>query len=419
MSLSQNALLKMEITAMQMLENNLYDDFDKFLIENTALQRHRLGTHLRAKKFLFQENYKKAILQLKLAQENYGQYIGVGLDMITCYYCTGNFFHLEEELNKITNELGHFVSKLSRRNLVRTYIFIGKMYEELCLLTEAYNYYQLALQYAVEIEEKIKILSQLLRFCAIYKKNEVAKYFDTLAKINSDLITEHLYIEVLHANILARFELLSFDQAINYFHQAFKQKIGKSDKALIYFDVLEIILRLKDNQKKQIIQETKVLATTPFEKALLDLPNEFSEVNLLNKAEKLRLLYHCSDKTHYYLILSSLSSANLKIWQSAFEINLKGEEEKIVFHEQKLIYLNKICDLRKKQGAIDIIKLFNEKNTFTCDDNNYHQLRVAISRLNKMLQTSLSIGTVFSINGKLITLNVPIVFSEKGLNEKH
>jgi hypothetical protein len=402
--------IEFENTALNLLENEKYQDFDQLLQNNSeSNQNLRLISHLKAKKFIYQENYKKALLQLKLTSETYGQYIGVQLDILACYYCTQNYFHLEEEVLKIDRELQHFAKKLTPSNLARTYLFLGKLFEELCYLSKAYEYYQLALKFHSQIDQKIKALAQLLRFCSLYKKSEVSFYFDNLTRINSELITKNLFIEVEHAKALAFFELLSFESSLQNLKDLMQNKFGRTDQALIYFDSLEIVKRKNNALEIQALQEMAIEATTDFEEALLKNQTNLKQLNTLNKAEKLRLLYHLADKTHYYLLLNSLTTNDLKLWQSAFP--LKSVCSKLIFSKDTLTINDKPLDLSNKSATQDLLKLFCHHKQVMLNEQNYNQYRVATARLNRLVQNTLGVGPIISLKGRELILIVEIEFA--------
>jgi hypothetical protein len=407
---------------------------------NKSETEQRQLLHQQAEDLMSLSRFQEAGAILVKALNLYGPHVGLLSDICAVQYMTQNFNEFSKYVQRLRQEFKESEELLSEESYLCTTLTLGKFCEELMLLAEAIEYYDLGLTKSVSQGSyaglKQKHEAQKLRLYASldFPIEDLSNYYGrclSYAEGNKDL-----NIELNHALLLAEVELNSPSIAYLRLERILSSDVAPFDARLAFFDFIEVSLR-KDNLNQNLREKLKgdlekyqlTEVCDGYESALLSLLNgdsQISAMTLLSQEHspfsrlKLMCLYEKMEPASdllgaYRLLIESVPTVSKKLITQSF-----GG----VFHQKRVsISMNSdgnlsigthTLPLKRNSFPYKILhSLFSEealsvenaiKIVYEEDfsESAYLKLRVSISRLNKLIEETSGIPKTLNIKNGFI-----------------
>ncbi len=400
----------------------------------------RLLLHQQAQDLMSRSQFQEAGVVLVTALNLYGPHVGLLSDICAVQYMTQNFNEFSKYVQRLRDELKESEELLSEESYLCTTLTLGKFCEELMLLAEAVEYYELGATKSTSQSTytglKQKHEAQKLRLYASldFPIEDLSQYYGRcLSYAERD---KDLDIELNHALLLAEVELNSPSIAYLRLERILSSDVAPFDARLALFDFIEVSLR-KDNLNQNLREKIKGdlekyqlhEGCDGYELALLSLLNGDSQINAMSLLSqehspfsrlKLICLYEKMEPESdllgaYRLLIESIPSASKKLINQSFggvfhqkriSISLNSDGNlNIGTHTIKLkrnSFPYKVLHSLFKQEFLSVEDAIRIVYDEEYSESAYLKLRVSISRLNKLIEETIGMPKTLNIKNGLI-----------------
>ena len=437
-------------------------------IENfkpTTPLEQRCQEHFMGKTYLMMGAYRKAKSLLLNCEQQFGENIGITLDLAVCYYHLSEIDLWRETYQILQKKLESLHGQLSLSAEHDVRVLIGKFLEEDARIDQAFQLYENALQdYRNNKKEKdamyFEYICQLTRLNAMfYKVDVLGPLYTELLSLNLKKFSKSLAFEIEHALMLAEVNLVGSDHAWERVQHALQDmNVQLNDKRLIFFDFIEEQLirkkivpqerlnffdqALPENHEEEWLFEDEVysLAFDHKRKRSLMEVSRMAAVLPLSSYIRLLILHLSQEKSSEHiqelknkinLLLGSLEPQSRIYWQNRMKPFMQLQDLVLKFSSQSrtISFQNKSLDLSRKKSMVNLLTLLSQNSPLPVDDaihslwessftpEHYHRLRMTAHRLNQLLFTLTANPKVIEISADAITLNGPIALNSTDLNK--
>lgn len=410
-------------------------------------EKHQVG-----KDFMKNEDFYDAMNIFLEALKAYGPHVGLISDLIACFYMLGRFEDCMATAKRLELELSQALPLLQKKNAARTYLFLGKIYEETAQVAKAMSFYRQAIDIcdADAAEIKIQAQAQLLRLQSFLGiKTGLAHLYRICLKLKTQSL--YLQTELTHALVLAELVLFGAQTATARALQFLKNNsVLNHDARLILVDLLEECIRehLKCPELTESLKLNPLKNLDPFEETVFNFfqfPNQSLSAAELTNLEKnisimgmLRLFVINLKRTKdrelnlelqrkVFFILDALDTDSKNMLLKKCDLNFYQQAKEIVFNPEEgtVTVQGKNLNLRKDSFALLCFEAFSANRTiaieqinthifgFSANSNLYDRIRIAFWRLNKELRMITGLEKVFIFSKNGVQLNKTFTITKK------
>jgi hypothetical protein len=404
--------------------------------EDVKMQSTRIESHIKAKQFIFNDDYVEALCILKAAVKEYGPHVGCLSDIASCYYMLNEYDQFSIYTKKLENEFEISHKKLSDDSFIKTITSLGKLQEECGQIYEAIKTYQkINERFEFSNDKTLSLYAQIMRLEVTwnFKNRNTEAYNFCLASVAEAevLNKKELFFDVLHTLIISDIyenKILQASIRLRELEKSLNISGRQSDYRLIVFDVLYELLSCGQSVEiiSDQIKKIDYLSCDSFEKILLNLLNildgndlsfKIIDIDLtgLSLISKLRILFvakvicssqeeklyfetefnraiHLLSYQNRRLVLNKWKQADIKVtlFLDKTKLLLSKEDEQIQFEEDEFLYklLLQFCSSNIINVDDAIKNIFN----IHIDVYSVERLRVAVRRARSQLNQTFGLS---------------------------
>lgn len=383
----------------------------------------RQQEHLKGREFMEQGSYLEALEIFHKTLADHGPHVGLISDIAAVYYLMGrveDWHNMALRLEKELNQAQGFLSDIS---LIKTQIFLGKMFEEQAEVQKALEIYAAAEKSAANNSAyRLKAQTQRLRLMSFLGiRTGLAELYRLVSTARAE--NEHFEIEFEHSLMLAEMVLFGLESAGSRVVSLFaNQNLDSSDLRLLYIDFAEESLR--QSSSLHLLERLhgrvpladcdefeKVIAlmiqSTEFTLSPQDLNKLGSQLPLLGLLRVMTLQMKRSGSSEssdeiqrrFLFLLDSLTAESKNHLVKKWQADLGGAAKVLYFskNENLLFIKGQQLQIKPDSFAMKVLELMTESKTqdietfvqqvFEAEYNvsYYDRTRIALQRLNKEL----------------------------------
>lgn len=383
----------------------------------------RQQEHLKGREFMQQGAYLQAIEVFHKTLADHGPHVGLISDLAAVYYLMGRIEDWHNTALRLEKELNAAQGVLSEMSLIKTQIFLGKMFEEQAEVQKALDIYTAAEKSAAQHSGyRLKAQAQRLRLMSFLGiRPGLSELYRLVSTARAE--SEHFEIEFEHSLMLAEMVLFGMESAGSRLVSLFANpNLDSSDTRLLYIDFaeeslrqtssLQLLERLKDRVPLVDCDEfEKIIAlmiqSSDFVLSPQDLNKLSSQLPLLGllrimTLQMKRLESEASSEEvqrRLLFLLDSLSADSKNHLAKKWQADLGGASKILYFSKGDKILFGKGQQIQMKSDSFEmkVIELMIEsrnqdievfvRRVFEADYNisYYDRTRIALQRLNKKL----------------------------------
>lgn len=402
----------------------------------------RQQEHLKGRELMQQGSYVQAIEVFHKTLADHGPHVGLISDLAAVYYLTGRIEDWHNMALRLEKELNEAQGILSELSLIKTQIFLGKMFEEQAEVQKALDSYAAAEKSAAQnAAYRLKAQAQRLRLMSFLGiRTGLSELYRLVSTARAE--SEHFEIEFEHSLMLAEMVLFGMESAGSRLVSLFANPdLDSSDIRLLYIDFaeeslrqtssLQLLGRLKDRVPLVDCDEfEKVVAlmiqSPDFVLSPQDLNKLSSQLPLLGllRIMTLQMKRLSSDvsseevQRRLLFLLDSLSADSRNQLAKKWQADLGGTSKILYFSksDQVLFVKGQQLQIKANSFAMKVLELMTESKSqdiepfvqrvFEADYNisYYDRTRVALQRLNKELAGLTGHSKSFTLTKKSVEL---------------
>jgi tetratricopeptide (TPR) repeat protein len=383
----------------------------------------RQQEHLKGREFMEQGAYLQALEVFHKTLADYGPHVGLISDITAVYYLMGRIEDWHIMALRLEKELGAAQGILSEMSLIKTQIFLGKMFEEQAEVQKALDIYAAAEKSAGQHSaHRLKAQTQRLRLMSFLGiRTGLAELYRLVSTARAE--SEHFEIEFEHSLMLAEMVLFGMESAGSRLVSVFtKPDIDSSDLRLLYIDFAEESLRQSSSLQilERLASRVPLADCDEFEKIInlmitspefvlspQDLNKLSTQLPLLGLLRVMTLQMKRSNseessgevQRRLLFLLDSLSAESknhlVKKWQAdlggASKILYFSKGEKILFIKGQQLQIKadsfamKVLELMVESKTQDIESFVQHVFEAEYNISYYDRTRIALQHLNKEL----------------------------------
>ena len=410
-------------------------------------EQHQLARHQ-----MLGGDYFNALKIMQSARHQYGPHVGLLSDLIAVLYALGRV----EECNKMTlqlkSELENNRRLLSKDSAAKTYLFIGKIFEEQGQVAEAIESYSEAAELATEnFEVRLRAQAQLLRLLSFLgRRANLPELYQFCVK--AQIESKNLLIEVEHALMLSEIILFGVHHAEARLQRLMtSESLSLADCHLLIADFSEEVLRQgldlssvksysEQISPKEADEFEKIIffmvQSPSFELGLSDLQKLMGRLPTLGLLRTLILNLKRSHDSHivneskrnFLFHLEGVSYESkamlLRKWQnelsdSAVILTYNPDRSELSFNDRSTMikagsFAAKSISSFIGRSSIPIDEFIKQVFESSWDPSYYDRIRIALMRLNKDLSLLTGFPKTFIAKKDCIEIHTGYVIKMKG-----
>lgn len=383
----------------------------------------RQQEHLKGREFMEQGAYLQALEIFHKTLTDFGPHVGLISDIAAIYYLMGRVEDWHNMALRLEKELNEAQGILSDSSLIKTQIFLGKMFEEQAEVQKALEIYAAAEKSAAhDTAYRLKAQTQRLRLMSFLGiRTGLAELYRLVSTARAE--SEHFEIEFEHSLMLAEMILFGMESAGSRVVSLFtKQNLDSSDLRLLYIDFAEESLRQTSSLHilERLQNRVPLADCDEFEKIIAlmiqspdfvlspqDLNKLSSQLPLLGLLRVMTLQMKRSASAEssgeiqrrLLFLLDSLSAESKNHLVKKWQADLGGSAKVLYFskNENLLFIKGQQLQIKPDSFAMKVLELMTESKTqdieafvqqvFEAEYNvsYYDRTRIALQRLNKEL----------------------------------
>lgn len=415
---------------------NAFDNHDLLLLEQLfssypahSIAEKRFLAHCRGKKDLISGELEKSFQQLKMAFNNYGPHVGLLSDLVSVAYLLNDVREMRIFSLQMEKELLVSKTKLTSDSLVKSLIFLGKIKELDGEVYQALECYREAFDHAKDSDLYLKAAAQLIRLNSFLgKQREIVELYNL---INFKKMTWNDFdFELNHASLLLELRIFGMSPFNDKLNRILDSALPNYDKKQMVCHYLEELLWINEKPQPETIKKIKNIISFDELNSLESLVvSQFMDTALdvqstcpskLDELKKLILLIKiCNDskerdvyKKMFFFHIQNLSKESRMLIEKKWMDYLGNSETviKLSLSKKSISYDEKSVGNEKSKQLFSLLLHFEKCEAVSSEliatelfelnnygESEYHRLRMAISRLNKVVRESTGIAKLFSL----------------------
>lgn len=406
-----------------------------------TLAEKRFAAHFNAKKNLINGELELSLNQLKDAVNEFGPHVGILSDIVAIAYLLNDLHQINHFTEKLEKELLESKLKLASESLVRSFIFLGKIKEFNGEVYNALELYQEAFEHAESNHLFLKAAAQIIRLKSFLgKHNEVSELYSaiTLRKLTLD----DNDFELNHSALLVELRLFGMSAFTSRMNKIIDENLPEYDKRQMVCHYLEELIWQDEksdanflNKIKNVLQfddlnTYEYLVLSQFiELPVTELQSCLSPLDELKRLIlQIKLTKNTKERDSYkkmfFFQLQTLSKESRMMLEKKWIKHLENKQATIhvSLSKNEIYFENKIIEKVNTKQLLKLITYFENKKVVSTDDiatelfesdnyneNEYHRLRMIVSRLNKSVRESTGISKLFVLKFSELKLDSNIV----------
>lgn len=197
--------------------------------------------HEEIRQLVVRGQLEESLLHFQEALQEFGPHVGLLCDFAGVYYELGRFREFSQIVSEIELQLKVCRDLLGKDSARRTYLMLGKYYEEMAEPAKAFSCLNLSLEYSESLEEQKWVELQILRLRSYFGQHKglSGKYLHVLESIRGNT---NLHIELQHCLLWTDWALFGYGECEKRFSQSLEMDLNILDRRLMSRDFIEISL---------------------------------------------------------------------------------------------------------------------------------------------------------------------------------
>lgn len=394
-----------------------------------SLAEKRFVAHFNAKKNLVNGELEISLNQLKDAVKDYGPHVGLLSDIVAVAYLLNDIHQIKKYTNELEKELLESKLKLASESLVRSLIFSGKIKEFNGEVYRAMELYKEAFENAENNHLFLKAAAQIIRLKSFLgKASDVSEIYNLISL--RKLTLDDNDFELNHAALLVELRIFGMPAFHARINKIIDESLPEYDKRQMICHYLEELIWMNEAPESSFLKKIKKILNTDelnsYEYLVL---SQFVEIDNFDTQSCLsifdelkRLILHVklsknskekdAYKKMFFFQLQGISKESRLTLEKKW-MNYLGNREIVInvsLSKGHAFFENKVIDKVNTKQLIGLLLHFRDAksvpsemiaaelfDTNNYNENEYHRLRMVISRLNKAVREGTGIAKLFSL----------------------